>query len=175
MRARSFIGSLLLTLVTEIAPAQSTPAPAPKTSVITPTRTAVLFGGLERDVAAAVKSGDAAALDRLLLDDFELIAADHPGQPVPRDEWQDAVLAARPQHFRIDSVSVREVGEDAALVTFAYEQQAKGKGVSGRFTFVDLWLRQGDFWRLQSRNAAPGLTSRVPGWAPPPAPIEKKY
>jgi hypothetical protein len=159
-----------------------TPAPAAPTggkepaearTSVTPTRWSTLFGGLERDVAEAVKRRDTAALDRLLLDDFELLASSHPELPVSRDDWQDAVLGAPPQSFRISGVSARMAGENAAVVSFAYEQQAKPPAPSGRFTLVDLWLRSEGRWRLQARYASPSGGASVPGWVAQPV-IEKR-
>src|SRR5262249_49638369 len=98
-----------------------TPRPQQK-QVFTPTRTAKQFGELERDVAAAVKAHDTAALDKLLLDDFEMVSSAHPDQPAGREDWQDAMLASPPKAYRVDSVSVRLAGADAAVVTLGYEQ-----------------------------------------------------
>ena len=140
---------------------------------ITPTRTATLFGGLERDVAEAVKRRDVSALDRLLLDDFDLLAASHPEQPVSREDWQDAVLASPPRSFRISGVSVHMAGESAAVVSFLYEQQVKAPSPSGRFLFVDLWLRVEGRWRLQARFASPSGDAPVPGWVAQPV-FEKR-
>lgn len=184
---RDFVrrSSLILFVLSTVAvSAERAPTPSPaapaggkesseaRTSV-TPTRWSTLFGGLERDVAEAVKRRDTAALDRLLLDDFELLASSHPEQPVSRDDWQDAVLAAPPQSFRISGVSVHMAGESAAVVSLVYEQKAKAPAPSGRFTFVDLWLRAEDRWHLQARYASPTGGAPVPGWVAVPV-IEKR-
>jgi len=147
--------------------------PSEAQASITPTRTATLFGGLERDVAEAIKRRDAAALDRLLLDDFDLLASSHPEEPVSREDWQDAVLAAPPKSFRISGVSVHMVGESAAAVSFLYEQQVKAPAPSGRFMFVDLWSRVQGRWRLQARFASPSGDAPVPGWVAQPV-FEKR-
>ena len=55
-------------------------------------------------------------------------------------------------------------GENAAVVSFVYEQQAKAPAPSGRFTYVDLWLRAEGRWRLQVRYASPSGDAPVPGW-----------
>jgi hypothetical protein len=178
---RSLFLWFLFSTVAASAEVGPTPLPAPTggkeppgaRQAVTPTRTSVLFGGLERDVAEAVKRGDAAALDRLLHDDFDLLASSHPEQPVSRDDWQDAVLAAPPQSFRISGVSVHMAGENAATVSFVYEQQAKAPAPSGRFTFVDLWVRAEGRWRLQARYGSPPGDGPVPGWVAQPA-FEKR-
>jgi hypothetical protein len=169
---------LALLLLDPSALSAQTPPRPKKSSVLTPTRTAVLFGGLERRLAEAAAKMNGAVLEELLADDFELLAAAHPEAPVPLDTWQDALYAAPPKSFLIDSVSVREIGADAALVSFVYEQVAASeKGLSGRFAYVDLWVRDKGrpaAWRLQSRFAAPAVDAPVPGWAAAPA-IDKKF
>jgi hypothetical protein len=159
------------------------PTPSPATPVsgppadgrrsVTATRFVGMFGGLEREVADAVKSRETAALDRLLVDEFELLSASHPDQPVDRDAWQDSVLGTSVESFKISNVSVHMVGESAALVAFSYEQRAKAPAHSGRFTFVDLWRRENSLWRLHVRYAASAGEATVPGWAPQPV-FEKR-
>jgi hypothetical protein len=178
--------SALFSLAFSTAAVAAQPAPAPPTAAptggrepagarvgVTPTRWASLFGGLERDIADAVKRRDTAALDRLLLDDFDLLASSHPEQPVGRDDWQEAVLGAPPRSFRISGVSAHMAGENAAVVSLVYEQQAKAPAPSGRFMFVDLWLRAEGRWRLQARYASPSSDAPVPGWVAQPV-FEKR-
>ncbi len=155
----------------DVAPTGGRPAPR---SVVTPTRTAVLFGGFERELADAVGRKDRDTLDRLLHDDFELRSSAHPGEPTPIDVWEDTVLAAPPTSYRISEVAVHEAGPEAALVSFVYEQEAKAPGPSGRFVFVDLWLKDGAGWRLRVRHACPVGGAEVPGWAPGEPEIPKK-
>jgi len=179
---RSAFLFVVLSTVAVSAERAPTPPPAAQTggqepaearASVTPTRTATLFGGLERDVAEALKRRDTAALDNLLLDDFDLLASSHPEQPVGRDDWQDAVLGTPLQSFRISGVSVHMAGENAAVVSLVYEQQAKAPAPSGRFTFVDLWLRAEGRWRLQARYASPSSDAPVPGWVAQPV-FEKR-
>jgi ketosteroid isomerase-like protein len=152
----------------------SSPRPSPARA-ITPTRTAVLFGGLERELVEAIRRKDRTALGRLLTDDFELRGNVHPGEPVPRDEWQDAVFAGPLDSFQLSETAVHMAGDDTAIVSFAYEQQAKPPAPSGRFSFVDVWRRQAGQWRLDVRYAAPATEAPVPGLVAVEPEIPKKY
>jgi hypothetical protein len=159
------------------AAGQAPPTSSPRRGVtqgVTPTRTAVLFGGLERDLVEAIRHHDTAALDRLLADDFELHGNAHPGEPVAREDWQEAVLAAPPAAFRLSETSVHTAGEDTAIVSFAYEQQAKAPAPSGRFSFVDVWRKQEGAWRLEIRYAAPATDAPLPGLVAVETAIPKK-
>jgi ketosteroid isomerase-like protein len=156
------------------SPPTSSPQPGVK-QAITPTRTAVLFGGLERELVEAIQHHDAAALDRLLSEDFELRGNVHPGEAVAREDWQEAVQAAPPSTFRLSETAVHMAGDDTAIVSFAYEQQAKAKAPSGRFSFVDVWRRQEGAWRLEVRYAAPATDVPVPGLVAAEPEIPKEY
>jgi ketosteroid isomerase-like protein len=161
-----------LVLGSALAAASATAAPR---NVQTPTRTAVQFGGYERELAGAVQHHDTAALDRLLAEDFELRGNVTPGEPVPREDWQEAVLATPPQSFTVSDVSVHTAGPDTAVVSFLYEQQAAAPAPSGRFAFVDVWRRQAGRWRLAVRFAAPTTSVPLPGLVAPEPEIKKKY
>ena len=87
---------------------------------------------------------------------------------------QEAVYAAPPETFRISETTVHMADEATAIVSFAYEQQAKN-GPSGRFAFVDVWRKKGNDWRLWVRYAAPSSETKVPGWAHPAGQIRKAY
>jgi hypothetical protein len=159
------------------AAAQSPPTSSPRPGVrqvVTPTRTAVLFGGLERELVEAIQHHDVAALDRLLFEDFELHGNVHPGEPVAREDWQDAVQANPPATFRISETAVHMAGEDTAIVSFAYEQQAKEPAPSGRFAFVDVWRKREGAWHLEIRYAAPATDAPVPGLVAVEPEIPKK-
>jgi hypothetical protein len=176
MRPSAFLASWFL--IAPLATGQAPPPPPSRLTpgrVITPTRTAVLFGGFERELAEAIQRKDSAALDRLLTDDFELRGNLHPGEPVPRDDWQVAVFEAPPSSFLFSEISVHMSGEDTAVVSFAYDQQAKAPAPSGRFSFVDVWRQQGGEWRLDVRYAAPATDAPVPGLVTLEPEIPKKY
>jgi len=170
------LGSCLVAWGATAGQSPSHPSPRPGVKqVMTPTRTAVLFGGLERELVEAIQHHDAAALDRLLSDDLELHGTAHPGEPVAREDWQEAVQAAPPATFRISEIAVHMAGEDTAIVSFAYEQQAKEPAPSGRFSFVDVWRSREGAWRLEIRYAAPGTDAPLPGLVAVEPEIPKKY
>jgi hypothetical protein len=170
------LGSCLLAWGSASGQSLATPPPRPGAKqVLTPTRTAVLFGGLERELVEAIQRHDDATLDRLLSDDFELHGNVHPGEPVAREDWQAAVQAAPPTTFRVSEMAVHMAGEDTAIVSFAYEQQAKAPAPAGRFSFVDVWRRREGAWRLEVRYAAPATDTPLPGLVAVEPEIPKKY
>src|SRR5947199_1144210 len=53
----------------------------------TVTRLVKLFLELESALTTSVHDGNAAAVDKMLADDFEMRVASMPGNPMPRAEW----------------------------------------------------------------------------------------
>ena len=53
----------------------------------TVTRLVKLFMDLEGTLATGLRDGNAAAVDTMLADDFEMRVASMPGNPTPRAEW----------------------------------------------------------------------------------------
>lgn len=142
--------------------------------VPTVTRLVKLFLDLEGTLLDAARSGDRAALERQLADDFEMRVAQRPGEPVPRADWLAHTLAARPPAAQIEQMAVHDEGQ-AALVSFLLRPQ----GTQQWPTFVvDTWVRAGDEWRLQVRYAAPvpAHSPRVAGEGSASTPaIPKRY
>ncbi len=125
---------------------------------------------LETRLAQAASAGDAATLQTLLADDFEMRVARRPGVPTPRAEWL-ATLARQPAPpAEIEQIAAHDHGAvvDASFVL----RSAKAVPLF----IVDTWTRDGDAWRLKVRYAAPVARNapRVPGESDE-AVIPKKY
>jgi len=125
---------------------------------------------LETRLAQAASAGDAATLQALLADDFEMRVARRPGVPTPRAEWL-AVLARQPAPLaEIEQIAAHDHGATAD-VSFVL-RSAKAMPLF----IVDTWTKEGDSWRLKVRYAAPVARNapRVPGESDE-AVIPKKY
>jgi hypothetical protein len=116
-----------------------------RTQAVTVTRLVRVFLELETALFEAERSGDRAALERLLVDDFEQRGAARPGRPMPRAEWLDEALRNAAAEIDLEQMAVHDRGQ-TAIVSFA----ARPAGRAGRF-IVDVWVRVGADWRLNVR------------------------
>ncbi len=131
--------------------------------VITMTRTAKVFGDLESQVFEAVEKKDAAALGKLLAEDFELRRAEEPGTPEPRAE----VIRRKTTSFTLKSyhlgdIAVHSYGTDTAVVSFLYADVAEegGKSVGGSHMMVDVWRQEKGEWKLAARYVSPSTAKQ---------------
>src|SRR5438874_623026 len=74
---------LVLATVIVAAPMAAFAQDAAPGRISTVTRLVKIFSDLENGLATAVQSGNAAAVDKMLQDDFELRVASMPGNPTP--------------------------------------------------------------------------------------------
>ena len=132
---------LVLTVSLLLAPtALRAQAPPP---VPTVSRLVLVFSGLESEWMEAARRADAAALDRLMTEDFEARGAATPGAPTPRGEWLAAARGIPEAH--LSQMAVRALG-DVAVVSFRTSTAA------GRTAFcVDVWVQNGGGWRVAAR------------------------
>lgn len=117
----------------------------------------------ESRLAGAASAGDAAALQALLADDFEMRTARRPGVPTPRAEWL-AMLAREPAPpAEIEQIAAHDHGSVVDL-SFLLRPAGAASKAAPQF-IVDTWARDGDSWRLKVRYAAPVArdAQRVPG------------
>ena len=138
--------------------------------VATVTRLVKLFLEKEASLGAAVRDADAAALGRLVADDFELRAGARSASPVPRAEWLRELLRTRDPGGEIGGMAVHDLGA-VAVASFVQE------GARGRIFIVDVWRGHGSDWKLAVRYASPAGTPDfpIPGVGPAEPEIPKKY
>jgi hypothetical protein len=136
-----------LALAGAVAPAAAQPSGR---GVPTLTRYMQLFGQLERELADAQARHDAATLDRLVSNFFELRGND--GQLLPREDWLRRKAAG---DAAIEQLAVHETG-DQAVASFLRRE------ATGAATFVvDVWSPQaGGGWQLRLRFESPAARSR---------------
>ena len=135
------------------------------------TRQGQAVGQLEQALLDAQRSQDRTALEQLLSEDFLMIVAQAPDQPVDRDDWLDASLRAGAWDLR--DLAVRNVG-DVALASFVLVP-ANGRAAPVPVFVVDAWRRAGSGWLLEQRHAAlaTGPRNAIPGNVTRPA-VRKK-
>jgi hypothetical protein len=162
--------ALLLCL---LFPAQHAAAQGSGTNRIpTVTRLVKIFLGLEGDLAQRLDAGDADAVERMLLPDFELRTGGAPGNPVPKEEWMRRMLGQKGA-WRIEQMAVHDFGE-VAVVSYL---QADAKSDRRKDLFItDVWKRAGDSWQLAVRYAGPSAGGTgSPAAAPERSGVPKKH
>ena len=169
MRANdSKVGRLVLALVSTLVLTVSHPSPAAQTAA-TPhvTRTVQVFTQLEETLLTAIREHDAARLNTLVGEEFEMIVAHAPGSPVPREDWLASVRQPGAGAYGVEQMSVREIGA-VAIASFVLRPIPPRLGAVPVF-IVDTWERADAQWVLTARHAAPVAGSRrsIPGDAKP--------
>jgi ketosteroid isomerase-like protein len=137
-----------------LAAAPAHPQGAASGRIPTVSRLVQLFSRLEVEWMDAARRGDAADLDRLVAEDFEVRTAEAPGAPAPRAAWLAAsrgVAVPAPSEM-----AVRSVG-DVAVVSC----RLGGKGGSGTFV-VDLWVQTRGDWKIVARYESPARDRAQP-------------
>src|SRR5581483_1905668 len=158
-----------IVLLCALVPNAAGQTPQAKTSpgrVVTTTRLVTLFSDLETQWLNALQQKDQAALDRLLGDDFEVWAADSPGVPLPREEWQKQALARPLTSFQVSQMAVRGISDEAAIASFILDRkyEANGRTQEQNDFVVDVWQNQDGTWKctdlyISSRS---GTEKRAP-------------
>lgn len=167
-RRRCLLGTAFLAVPWRAAWSQTARVP-------TVTRLVKVFLDLESQLLQAQRGGDAAALQPLLADDFEMRVARRPGTPIPRAEWLAAVDRRKPPEAVIEQMAAHEHG---AVVDVSFLLRPTDAQAGAPLFVVDTWAKDGPAWRLKVRYAAPVGTAalRVPGEGEADeAPIRKKY
>jgi hypothetical protein len=139
----------------------------------TVTRLVKIFLDREEDLLAALRSRDAARLDALLSERFEMRVGHEPGAPVPRADWIASAMKGEAYEFHIEQMAVQDIAP-LAVASFLLRPVKAGKGAPPLF-IVDTWEPDGNNWRLRVRYVATvaGPRSGVPGDVAP-LKIEKK-
>jgi ketosteroid isomerase-like protein len=135
-----------------------------------PTRNVATFTKLENEWNDAIRRHDAAALARILGEDFEIRSAPAPGVPTARDEAMRAWAQLPALQSTIGQMAVHEYGE-LALVSFVWTLDQAGDRPQQTFFVVDTWKRAGAEWKAAVRYAAPIVdgAAAVPGAVTPSA------
>jgi hypothetical protein len=104
----------------------------------------------------AIEARDVEGAGQILAADYALVILQPQPAVVPRDEW----LRMLPDYV-VTGYSVEErivqTGDDLCTVFQRVDQTALVQGVdrSGVFILVDVWLREGDAWRVWRRHSTP--------------------
>jgi len=154
MMTRRFLVFLVVGAVLVTHRSEGTPQ---SERIQTVTRLVQRFSELEATLMAATAASDAKRASALLSKDFEMRVGSAPGDPLPRDAWL-ARVTARPAQCDITSMAARDL-VSSAVVSFRC-----GGSDAGSF-IVDIWVPDGDAWKLQVRFASPAARplKDVPG------------
>jgi len=166
-----FVGVLALPALF-VAPLPSVAADEQPTGGRVPTVTRLVKLFLEKEAAlgAAVRNADAATLEGLLTDDFELRTGARAARPIPRANWMRELLRTRDPGGKINDMAVHDYGT-IAIVSF------KQGAIGGTVFVVDVWRGQGTDWKLAVRYASSAGTPTfaIPGGDASEPEIPKKY
>lgn len=134
----------------------------------TRTRLVSQFSGLQAQWLEAMKKKDAATLDHLLSEDFEVWTPDHSG-PIPREDWQAQAFAENLKRTRFADMAVKSPREGVAVESFRLETTTarNGSDVTRQYFIVNLWVSEKDAWRCTDSyvspvQAAPGPAATKP-------------
>ena len=148
---RIFSGMLFVTLLAlPAARAQSTP-PSDGSRPLAQTLIAK-----SKSVLQDLKSKDVAALNALLSNDFRIVWSD--GKLHEKGELLGAAQEGMLRNFQLYSPEVLPIDSDSVLVTFnlIVDMPEGDDDLAPRYQKVsDLWVRQGDEWRLKFEQATP--------------------
>lgn len=101
---------------------------------------------------SATKGRDATVLDRLLTEEFVLVAA---RGVVDRASWLHATMhQVEMRLFRYDDPQVRMYG-DVAVMHIGWHQEARmaGQEWSGDFRMTDIWVLRDGRWQVVARHS----------------------
>ena len=127
------------------------------------TRTVQIFTQLEESLLQSIRTRDDARLQALVDDEFEMVVAQAPDAPVPRQDWLASVRKPGAGDFSVEQMSVREI---VAVAVVSFVLRPKGAPAKSTPVFVvDTWQRDDKGWHLTQRHAAPVAGSRraIPG------------
>jgi hypothetical protein len=107
-------------------------------------------------IPEAQKSKNADFLKRALTDDFRAVGSE--GRLHGREEFLGDAADGTLKDYTVYNLRVLPVGDAAAIVTYdAVIQMPEGDfDVAPRYQcFSDLWIKQGDQWKLRFQQATP--------------------
>ena len=139
------------------------------------TRTVQIFTQLETDLDEALAKRDAAAVTKLLAEDFEMRVGSMPGNPIPRAAWVNQSIAEPKSSTFIEQMAVHDFGK-LAVVSYSRKGKVAKAAAAHEIFIVDIWTRGPDNnWRLSIRYAGPAGKGDflIPG-VPMNAPVFEK-
>jgi hypothetical protein len=108
-------------------------------------------------VPEAQKAKDIPTLKRLLADDFQYVSSE--GRLHKKDEFLDDAGDGILTDYSMYNVQAFPVNDGAALVTYdaiIHQSEGDAPGTAPRYQyFSDLWVKQGDQWKLKFQQATP--------------------
>ena len=112
----------------------------------------------------ALVAGDAAALDRLMTDDFRIIdddAAIHD----KRNQIEFMTKTVDLLDAKSDGVRVTMLGPDSAMLTGRFVGRYRMDGKEAAFTerYTSVWVRDGEGWRVRHEHASLVPQPATPG------------
>ena len=122
-----------------------------RTKPLTPLEQTLI--GQSQAVAQAQKAKDVEGLRRLLTDDFERVGSE--AELHDKSDTLDDAHDGKLEGYHLYDFKVLSVDENVAIVTYhAVIQMAEDEGPAPRYQhFSDVWVRQGDQWRLRFQQA----------------------
>ena len=104
----------------------------------------------------AIEARDPDAAGQFLSDDYALVILQPQPIVVRRDEWLRMLPDYVVTGYLVEERIV-EAGENLCTVFQRVDQTALVNGVerSGIFILVDVWVREGDTWRVWRRHSTP--------------------
>src|SRR5262249_38604581 len=111
---------------------------------------------VERGLLDALQRRDTAAASDLLRDDFLITTAGWLAEPVGRREWLEAGAARMTlARFALRLLATRSFGDVTVVLAESNQEGSHdGKPYSMAFRYTDVWVRDGDGWRLATRHAS---------------------
>ena len=129
------------------------------------------FRAAEEQLARALTTKDAAALERLLAADFVMRGA----PDVARGAWvKNALTLCWGDQFEISDYAVTRTGGDLAVVSLVlttHRDPITCEPAVIRSLLTDIWMREAGTWRLAVRHSGPAaaaVTTQFAKTAPPP-------
>ena len=116
---------------------------------------------LERELLAALRRRDRAALERLLADDFVITTAGWIREPVGKKAWLAAALSEHTLDAFDLNVSHIRTYDDVAVVLSTSTQSGTrlDEPWEMSFNYTDVWTRQDATWQLSVRHASAAARS----------------
>jgi uncharacterized protein (TIGR02246 family) len=110
---------------------------------------------LERAWVAAIQTGDAAALERLLADDF--VGTSPSSLTYPKSIAIDDLASGRYQvtSMTLDEVTANVYGDTAVAFTRQTEiSKYGGENTSGHYHYTNVWLQRDGEWRVVASHGS---------------------